>query len=178
MPQFIYTMKGLGKVHPPDIKVLDDIWLSFYFGAKIGVLGANGAGKSSLLRIMAGVDKSILGEAFPTGCISLGFLPQDPRLDATSDGVGIVDEALAPRPTWPRTDRPLVPRPRRRLDSRARSRPRHSVGGQLLGVARAEAAAAGARREAGDAAAAHAGARARMDTHVAARPAGEGQGAP
>jgi ATPase subunit of ABC transporter with duplicated ATPase domains len=53
MPQFIYTIKGLGKVHPPDIKVLDDIWLSFYFGAKIGVLGLNGAGKSSLLRIMA-----------------------------------------------------------------------------------------------------------------------------
>src|SRR4051794_26123816 len=51
MPQFIYTIKGLGKVHPPDIRVLDDIWLSFYFGAKIGVLGANGAGKSSLLRI-------------------------------------------------------------------------------------------------------------------------------
>ena len=54
MPQFIYTMKGLGKVHQPDNRVLDDIWLSFYFGAKIGVLGANGAGKSSLLRIMAG----------------------------------------------------------------------------------------------------------------------------
>ena len=52
MPQFIYTMKGLGKVHAPDNKVLEDIWLSFYFGAKIGVLGANGAGKSSLLRIM------------------------------------------------------------------------------------------------------------------------------
>src|SRR5258708_27833245 len=54
MPQFIYTMKGLGKVHPPDAKVLEDIWLSFYFGAKIGVLGLNGAGKSSLLKIMAG----------------------------------------------------------------------------------------------------------------------------
>ena len=49
MPQFIYTMKGLGKVYPPDARVLDDIWLSFYFGAKIGVLGLNGAGKSSLL---------------------------------------------------------------------------------------------------------------------------------
>src|SRR5215813_856167 len=55
MPQFIYTMKGLGKVHQPDTKVLEDIWLSFYFGAKIGVLGLNGAGKSSLLKIMSGV---------------------------------------------------------------------------------------------------------------------------
>src|SRR5215467_6563373 len=61
MPQFIYTMKGLGKVHPPDARVLDDIWLSFYFGAKIGVLGLNGAGKSSLLKIMAGEDTSFLG---------------------------------------------------------------------------------------------------------------------
>ena len=61
MPQFIYTMKGLGKVYPPDLKVLQDIWLSFLPGAKIGVLGMNGAGKSSLLRIMAGEDTSFLG---------------------------------------------------------------------------------------------------------------------
>ena len=59
MPQFIYTMKGLGKVHPPDTKVLEDIWLSFYFGAKIGVLGLNGAGKSSLLKIMSGEDHEL-----------------------------------------------------------------------------------------------------------------------
>ena len=70
MPQFIYTMKGLGKVHPPDSKVLEDIWLSCYFGAKIGVLGLNGAGKSSLLKIMAGEDTSFLGEAFPAEGIS------------------------------------------------------------------------------------------------------------
>src|SRR5256885_16615881 len=81
MPQFIYTMQGLGKVHPPDIKVLDDIWLSFLPGAKIGVLGVNGAGKSSLLRIMAGEDHSFLGEADPADGISPGFLPHDPRLD-------------------------------------------------------------------------------------------------
>src|SRR6266571_4377168 len=65
MPQFVYTMKGLGKVHPPDLKVLEDIWLSFLPGAKIGVLGLNGAGKSSLLRIMAGDDHEVnakLGE--------------------------------------------------------------------------------------------------------------------
>ena len=63
--QYIYTMKGLGKVHPPDAVVLKDIWLSFLPGAKIGVLGLNGAGKSSLLKIMAGEDTEFIGEAFP-----------------------------------------------------------------------------------------------------------------
>src|SRR5437899_9039815 len=91
MPQFIYTMKGLGKVHPPDARVLEDIWLSFYFGAKIGVLGANGAGKSSLLRIMAGEDRSFLGEAFPAEGVSIGFLPQEPRLDSTKTVLGNVE---------------------------------------------------------------------------------------
>ena len=96
MPQFIYTMKGLGKVHPPDAKVLEDIWLSFYFGAKIGVLGLNGAGKSSLLRIMAGEDQSFLGESFPAPGISIGFLHQEPRLDATKTVLGNVEEGVAP----------------------------------------------------------------------------------
>src|SRR6476661_2447996 len=79
--QYIYTMKGLGKVHPPDARVLNDIWLSFLPGAKIGVLGLNGAGKSSLLKIMAGEDTSFIGEAFPADGISVGFLQQEPRLD-------------------------------------------------------------------------------------------------
>src|SRR5262249_32044846 len=96
MPQFIYTMKGLGKVHPPDIKVLEDIWLSFYFGAKIGVLGLNGAGKSSLLKIMAGEDTSFLGEAFPAEGISIGFLHQEPQLDAKKTVLGNVEEGVAP----------------------------------------------------------------------------------
>jgi sulfate-transporting ATPase len=96
MPQFIYTMKGLGKVHPPDIKVLDDIWLSFYFGAKIGVLGLNGAGKSSFLRIMAGEDTSFIGEAFPAEGISIGFLPQEPRLNPAKTVLGNVEEGVAP----------------------------------------------------------------------------------
>src|SRR5262249_19717106 len=96
MPQFIYTMKGLGKVHPPDARVLDDIWLSFYFGAKIGVLGLNGAGKSSLLRIMSGEDKSFLGEAFPADGISVGFLQQEPRLDPSKNVLGNVEEGVAP----------------------------------------------------------------------------------
>ena len=95
MPQFIYTMKGLGKVYPPDTKVLDDIWLSFYFGAKIGVLGLNGAGKSSLLRIMSGEDQSFLGEAFPGEGISIGFLHQEPRLDAAKTVLGNVEEGVA-----------------------------------------------------------------------------------
>src|ERR671932_667920 len=95
MPQFIYTMKGLGKVHPPDIKVLEDIWLSFYFGAKIGVLGANGAGKSSLLRIMAGEDTTFIGEAFPAQGISIGFLPQEPRLNPDKTVLGNVEEGVA-----------------------------------------------------------------------------------
>jgi sulfate-transporting ATPase len=96
MPQFIYTMKGLGKVHPPDNKVLEDIWLSFYLGAKIGVLGLNGAGKSSLLKVMAGEDTSFLGEAFAAPGTSVGFLPQEPRLDATKDVRGNVEEGVAP----------------------------------------------------------------------------------
>jgi len=96
MPQFIYTMKGLGKVHPPDARVLDDIWLSFYFGAKIGVLGLNGAGKSSLLKIMAGEDTSFLGEAFAGDGISVGFLHQEPKLDASKTVLGNVEEGVAP----------------------------------------------------------------------------------
>jgi energy-dependent translational throttle protein EttA len=95
MPHFIYTMKGLGKVHPPDAKVLEDIWLSFYFGAKIGVLGLNGAGKSSLLKIMAGEDTSFLGEAFKADGISVGFLHQEPKLDSAKSVLGNVEEGVA-----------------------------------------------------------------------------------
>src|SRR5256886_14076838 len=95
MPQFIYTMKGLGKVHPPDAKVLEDIWLSFLPGAKIGVLGLNGAGKSSLLKIMAGEDTSFLGEAFPADGVSAGFLHQEPRLDPSKNVLGNVEEGVA-----------------------------------------------------------------------------------
>jgi ATP-binding cassette ChvD family protein len=94
--QYIYTMKGLGKVHPPDTVVLKDIWLSFLPGAKIGVLGLNGAGKSSLLRIMAGEDTSFTGEAFPAEGITVGFLPQEPRLDPSKTVLGNVEEGVAP----------------------------------------------------------------------------------
>jgi ATPase subunit of ABC transporter with duplicated ATPase domains len=79
--QYIYTMKGLGKVHPPDAVVLKDIWLSFLPGAKIGVLGLNGAGKSSLLKVMSGEDTEFIGEAFPADGITVGFLHQEPQLN-------------------------------------------------------------------------------------------------
>ena len=94
--QYIYTMKGLGKVHPPDAVVLKDIWLSFLPGAKIGVLGLNGAGKSSLLKIMAGEDHEFIGEAFPADGISVGFLHQEPRLNPDKTVKGNVEEGVAP----------------------------------------------------------------------------------
>ncbi|HLG55681.1 MAG TPA: energy-dependent translational throttle protein EttA [Vicinamibacterales bacterium] len=93
--QYIYTMKGLGKVHPPDAVVLKDIWLSFLPGAKIGVLGLNGAGKSSLLKIMSGEDQSFIGEAFPADGITVGFLKQEPQLDPNKTVLGNVEEGVA-----------------------------------------------------------------------------------
>ena len=93
--QYIYVMKGLGKVHPPDHVVLRDIWLSFLPGAKIGVLGYNGAGKSTLLRIMAGLDRAINGDAFAAEGVRVGFLPQEPRLDASKTVLGNVEEGVA-----------------------------------------------------------------------------------
>src|SRR5205814_3994277 len=95
VPQFIYTMKGLGKVHPPDTRVLEDIWLSFLPGAKIGVLGLNGAGKSTILAIMAGEDHEFLGEAFAAEAGSVGMLHQEPRLDPAKTVLGNVEEGVA-----------------------------------------------------------------------------------
>lgn len=77
----IYTMKGVSKVYPPNRFVLKNIYLSYFYGAKIGVLGLNGSGKSSLLRIMAGVDQEFLGEAFPAKKMKVGYLEQEPKLD-------------------------------------------------------------------------------------------------
>ena len=93
--QYIYTMKGLGKVHPPDSVVLKDIWLSFLPGAKIGVLGLNGSGKSSLLKIMSGEDTEFIGEAFPADGITVGFLHQEPQLNPDKDVKGNVEEGVA-----------------------------------------------------------------------------------
>ncbi len=79
--EIIYTMKGVGKVYPPTRYVLKNIYLSYFYGAKIGVLGLNGSGKSSLLKIMAGIDKDFIGEAFPARQMKVGFLKQEPELD-------------------------------------------------------------------------------------------------
>ncbi len=95
MAQYIYTMNRVGKVVPPKRQILKDISLSFFPGAKIGVLGLNGSGKSTVLRIMAGVDTDIIGEARPQAGIKIGYLPQEPQLDDTKDVRGNVEEAIS-----------------------------------------------------------------------------------
>jgi ATP-binding cassette ChvD family protein len=94
--EFIYTCYKLGRFYPPDRQVLADISLSFYPGAKIGVLGANGSGKSSLLKIMAGLDDGYSGEARLTPGFSVGLLAQEPQLDAQKDVLGNVMDGVAP----------------------------------------------------------------------------------
>jgi ATP-binding cassette ChvD family protein len=93
-PQYIFVMKDLRKVVPPSREVLKGIWLSFFPGAKIGVVGANGSGKSTLLRIMAGVDGDFQGEAWPAKGTRIGYLPQEPQLDADLDVRGNVELAV------------------------------------------------------------------------------------
>jgi len=93
--EYAFVMKDLRKVVPPKREILRGIYLSFFHGAKIGVLGANGAGKSSLLRIMAGVDDDFLGEAFPADGLRIGYLPQEPALDPAKDVRGNVEEGVA-----------------------------------------------------------------------------------
>ena len=97
--QYVYTMQGLGKVYPPNQTVLHDIWLSFLPGAKIGVIGLNGSGKSTLLRIMAGEIAEFEGEAFPADRLSIGYLAQEPQLDASKTVAGNVDEGVAEQRT-------------------------------------------------------------------------------
>jgi len=94
--QYIFSTLRLGKVVPPSRHVLKDISLSFFPDAKIGVIGLNGAGKSSLLRIMAGVDPDFIGEARPAPGIRIGWLPQEPALDPAKDVRGNVEEGVAP----------------------------------------------------------------------------------
>jgi len=93
--QYVFTMNRVGKVVPPKREILRDISLSFFPGAKIGVLGLNGSGKSSLLRIMAGVDPDYVGEARPQPGLKVGFLSQEPQLDPNKDVRGNVEEAVA-----------------------------------------------------------------------------------
>src|SRR5512134_3974075 len=95
MPEIIYTMKDVRKIVPPKREILKGIWLSFFWGAKIGVLGHNGAGKSSLLRIMAGLDPNFDGEAFAARNARVGLLPQEPGLDPAKSVLQNVEEGVA-----------------------------------------------------------------------------------
>ena len=95
MAQYVYTMNRVGKMVPPKRQILKDISLSFFPGAKIGVLGLNGSGKSSLLRIMAGVDKEIEGDAVPMPGLKIGFLPQEPLLDPDQTVRQAVEEGMS-----------------------------------------------------------------------------------
>lgn len=94
MAQYVYTMNGVGKIVPPKRQILKNIYLSFFPGAKIGVLGLNGSGKSTLLKIMAGIDTDIIGEARPMPDIKVGYLSQEPQLDAEKDVRGNVEDGL------------------------------------------------------------------------------------
>ncbi len=94
MAQYVYTMNQVGKIVPPKREILKDISLSFFPGAKIGVLGLNGSGKSTLLKIMAGLDTDIQGEARAMADINIGYLPQEPQLDASKDVRGNVEDGV------------------------------------------------------------------------------------
>jgi energy-dependent translational throttle protein EttA len=92
--EIIYTMKGVSKVYPPSRYVLKDIYLSYFYGAKIGVLGLNGSGKSSLLKIMAGIDEEFIGESFPAKEFKLGYFEQEPQLDPEKTAKQIIFEGV------------------------------------------------------------------------------------
>lgn len=94
--QIIYSMEGVGKIYPPNKQVLKDIYLSYFYGAKIGVLGLNGAGKSSLLRIMAGIDQDYLGKAVLSQGYTVGYLSQEPQLDKNKTVIEVVREGVQP----------------------------------------------------------------------------------
>ena len=94
MAQYVYTLRRVGKVVPPKRQILRNISLNFFPGAKIGVLGLNGSGKSTLLRIMAGVDTNFEGEVVPMPNMRIGFLPQEPQLDAAKTVREAVEEGL------------------------------------------------------------------------------------
>jgi energy-dependent translational throttle protein EttA len=96
-PQYMYVMKGLSKTYPGGRQVLKDIWLSFLPGAKIGIVGVNGSGKSTLMRIMGGMDTEFTGEAWAADGVRVGYLPQEPQLDASLDVLGNVMVGVAPK---------------------------------------------------------------------------------
>lgn len=98
--EIIYTMKGVSKVYPPQRYVLKNIYLSYFYGAKIGVLGLNGSGKSSLLKIMAGADQDFLGEAFPAKKMRVGYLQQEPELDPKLTVKENIFSGMGDLPKW------------------------------------------------------------------------------
>src|SRR6185503_16439697 len=98
--KFAFSMQGVGKIYPPNKQVMRDIYLSFFYGAKIGVLGLNGSGKSTLLKIMAGVEKNFNGEARPGDGISVGYLSQEPVLDAKKNVKENVMDGMGDLPKW------------------------------------------------------------------------------
>ncbi len=139
--QFIFTMHKVSRFYPPDREVLKDISLSFYPGAKIGVLGANGSGKSSLLKIMAGVDHDFTGEARLTPGFTVGLLEQEPHLDPSKDVIGNVMDGLGETATllerydavlakWADPDADYEKLGRRAGRARAQDRGRRRVGPQ------------------------------------------------
>ena len=126
-------MQGVGKIYPPSKQVLRDIYLSFYYGAKIGVLGLNGAGKSTLLKIMAGVEKNFNGEAKPGEGITVGYLPQEPQLDETKTVKENVMDGMGPIVKWLKRFEEIGqafadPEPRSRQDGKAPGRARRASG--------------------------------------------------
>src|SRR3954466_3651411 len=98
--KFAFSMQGVGKIYPPNKQVLRDIYLSFYYGAKIGILGLNGSGKSTLLKIIAGEEKNFNGEARPTEGMRIGYLHQEPKLDEDRTVRDNVLSGLGPVVKW------------------------------------------------------------------------------
>ena len=96
MADYIFSMKGLTKVHPPDKKIVSDLYLSFLPNAKIGIIGANGSGKSTILRIMAGVDTNYTGECWTKPGLKVGYLSQEPDLGGAKTVLEAVELAVKP----------------------------------------------------------------------------------
>ena len=116
MSQYVYTMHRVSKIVPPKRQILKDISLSFFPGAKIGILGLNGSGKTTILRIMAGVDTDIDGDAIPMPNLTIGYLEQEPKLDPDEDPNPEVPEvpnpeAPGPVPPTPELSPPAEPSP-------------------------------------------------------------------
>src|SRR5664280_374317 len=145
--QYIFTMQNLRKVVPPQREILRGIYLSFFPGAKIGILGLNGAGKSTVLRIMAGLDKEFTGEAFPAEGTRIGYLSQDPQLDPKKTVLDVLEDGLLRVELRVLREIPdACPLGRERLAGELLVEPRHDAEhGRLAGAVEPEDADLGAR---------------------------------